>query len=574
MNRETVTTYIGLLATLLTPYALTAAATDGVPPSLSAGVVERQIAREYNLQQMSPQRDIPILEVDIPEEVLNIPSGLSVYVDHIVVQRNYPLFDKQIRELTSRYTHKELHGKDVVQLCYDIQRLYADAGYILAWVYPPVQRIDNHTLTIVVLEGTLTQIEVEGNTSYKTHYIERYFSHFQGEPINYNQLMKALLLLNENANLSAQAILRKGKETGEVDLVLKVQDSRPLGLSAGYNNWGSVSTGYNQLSSTFNMGNLATSGDNLTMMTSCGVPFTFYYLNPSYSIPLTGSGANLDLSYSFNYSKTLGSAYEAFDMASWTELASITYNQPLSRTRRFQAGMNVAFNFEQYKNLQQGATVSYDRLRVLSIGGSLDYTDSLKGRNTLNPTLNIGIPDILGGSSVFDPLCTRPGGGGRYFILTLNGQRIQPLLTDCMFVITASAQGTFNKIPTSVQYVVGGMGTVRGYAASIGIGDAGYCTNFEFYIPPPFFKNRMFKPMQQTWGNILQFLAFIDHAGVYTIKAVEGELPAAYLTSVGAGFRFYGPHNFSLSFDAGFPVMHQYKQFNSILYVRLNMNFL
>jgi hemolysin activation/secretion protein len=299
----------------------------------------------------------------------------------------------------------------------------------------------------------------------------------------------------------------------------------------------------------------------------------FYYVNPTYIIPLTGSGSSLQLSYTFSQSNTQGAAFEPYDLSSWTELASLSYDQPLVRTRKLEAGVNVSFNFEQYKNLQQGYTTSYDRLRVLSLGGSLDYTDSVSGRNILSGFLNVGIPDILGGSSVIDPLSSREGGGGRYYILTLNGQRIQPLLTDCMFVVTANAQGTFNKIPVSVQYVLGGMGTVRGYTASIAVGDVGYCANFEFYFPPPLLKNRMIKPMKKTWGEVLQILLFLDQGGLYTIDPVLSEISPAYLGSVGAGFRFYGPRNLSLSFDAGFPFMSQYKQFSSILYVRLNMDF-
>lgn len=570
MNRSVA--YLGLLTALVSPYALSAATLT--PPSLSAGVVERQIVREYNLQNLSPTRDIPILEVDVPREVLNIPSGISAYIKKVVLQKNYPILDKETDRVLSLYENRELNGDDLMRLCYEIQRIYAEEGYILTWVYPPVQRVDNGVLTINVLEGTLKEIEVQGNVSYKTRFIKSYFEKLQEGPVNYNELMKALLLVNQNSDIQVQAILRKGVDTGEVDLILRVQDKMPLHLSAGYNNWGSSSTTFNQLASTFTVGNIATSGDKFVGQVSCGVPFVFYYVNPSYTIPLTGSGSNLVLSYAFSQSNTQD--YKSFDLSSWSELASITYNQPLAATRRFQASINTSFNFNQYKNLQDGFTTSYDRIRAVNFGGMVDYTDSLSGRNVLSPSLSFGIPYILGGMDINnDPLCSRPGGGGRYFILTLNGQRVQPLLTDCMLVLTVGAQGTLNKIPTSVQYVLGGEGTVRGYTSAIAVGDNGYCANLEFYIPPPFLKNKPFRPMKTTWGQVLQLLAFIDHGGIYTLDSVPGEYPSAYLTSVGLGFRFYGPKNMSLSFDAGFPVQGgPYREFNSILYVRFNMDFL
>jgi hemolysin activation/secretion protein len=559
-------------ASLVIPYSLFGKGSEG-SPSISAGVVERQIQTEYNIETLSPHREIPLLEVDIPSEILDIPVGVSAYVKHIVVQREYPLFEDAMRSITSRYENRDLNGRDLVDLCYEIENLYAAHGYILAWVYPPTQRLEDYTLVINVVEGTLNAIQVVGNTSYSTKFIRRYFNHLQGSPINYNGLMKALLLVNENTDLSVQGILRKSEEVGCADLILEVEDRRPLRLSGGYNNWGSSTTTFNQMSSTFTMGNLATSGDKISMMTSFGIPAVFYYLNPSYIIPLTGSGSTLELSYTFSHSNTQGAEYKQYDLASWTELASVTYDQPLVRTRIMEAGINASFNFEQYKNLQQGFTTSYDRLRVLSLGGSIDYTDSISGRNIVSGFLNIGIPSILGGSSVVDPLSSRSGSGGRYCVLTLNGQRIQPLLTDCMFVITANAQGTFNKIPVSVQYVLGGMGTVRGYTASIAVGDVGYCANFEFYFPPPLLKNIKIGFLDKTWGDVLQLLVFLDQGGIYTIDPVLYEDSPAYLGSLGLGFRFYGPRNLSVSFDAGFPFMSQYKQFNSIFYVRLNMDF-
>lgn len=544
-------------------------------PSTSAGIIERQIQREFNLNTLSPEKELPVLEVDVPQEVLEIPAGISAYVKKINIQKHFPLFDEEISKIVAPFEDRELSGSDLMDLCEQIEKLYLTQGYILAWVYPPVQTLVDHVLTISILEGVLFHIEVEGNVSYKTRYILKFFDHLQGQPVRYDDLMKALLLVNENTDLSVEGILRKGREVGGVDLVLRVQDKRPATISAGYNNWGSSVTTFNQLSSYMNFGNLATSGDHLMLMSSVGAPAVFYYFNPIYSLPLNGSGARMDLSYLFSHSNTQGdSELEDLNLASWTQTASLTYRQPLTRSRNLSTDLFVSFAYQQFKNLQDGATTSYDKLPLLSVGGAIDYVDSVRGRNVVNATFNTGIPKILGGSKAVDPLSSREDAGARYFILNMNFQRVQPLLTDCMLLFTGTAQGTFNKIPTSIQYILGGMGTVRGYTSAIAVGDVGYCANVEFYIPPPFFKNKVFKPMKKTWGEVMQLLAFVDHGGIYTVDAVESELSPAYLTSVGAGLRFYGPRNLNISFDAGFPVMHQYKEFSSILYVRLNMDFL
>jgi len=67
-------------------------------------------------------------------------------------------------------------------------------------------------------------------------------------------------------------------------------------------------------------------------------------------------------------------------------------------------------------------------------------------------------------------------------------------------------------------------------------------------------------------------LCFVDHGAVYTNGKVSGEASPAYLTSVGAGFRFYGPRNLTIGLDAAFPITSLYKQFSSFIYFRINLN--
>ena len=84
----------------------------------------------------------------------------------------------------------------------------------------------------------------------------------------------------------------------------------------------------------------------------------------------------------------------------------------------------------------------------------------------------------------------------------------------------------------------------------------------------------MCKSMKKEWKDILQLVGFVDHGGVYTNTEVESEASPTYMTSVGAGLRLFGPWNLNISFDAGFPITNQDKQFNSILYVKVSLGIL
>jgi hemolysin activation/secretion protein len=543
------------------------------PPAGAAGVVEQEIQREYSVQDLSPQKEIPLLEIDVPQKTLNIPEGLSVTVENIRIEGNESLSVKELNQVLVPYLNREISGVEVKELCLQLQKKYVEKGFILARVYPPVQEVKDHTLIIQVVEGTLGSIEVTGNHYYKAKYIRKYFAHMQGKPINYNTMMRALLLANENADLGVGAIFKKGKEFGQVDLSIVAKDSLPFHIYTDYNTWGSNVTTYGRAGAKITGGNLSTNGDTLGIVGVVGTPpKDLYYINTTYSAPINANGMYFDLSYLYSHFEV--QQMTSLDLEGLTQIAGGRIRQALSRTRKFSSDIFVAFDYKQLKNEVLGQTGSFDRLRVLELGGKVDYFDSVKGRNLFNASCSIGIPYFLGGSSPIDSNSSREGAGGRFYILNMEYTRIQTLPADCFIFFSASGQGTFNKIPIPQQIYIGGMGTVRGYPLSVALGDTGYYGTLELHTPLPFVGNKYCDAIKKPWKDIFQLVGFVDHGGVYTNDEVESEVSPTYLTAVGAGIRFYGPWNFNVSFDAGFPLTDQYKLFENILYVKVTLGVL
>lgn len=540
------------------------------PPSGAAGVVEKEIQREYSVGELSPEKELPLLEVDVPEVQLDLPEGISVLINHIQLEGNDSLPSKEIYYLLLPYLGRELTGKDVKRLCLSLQELYVKRGYILARVFPPVQEIHDHSLTLQVVEGTLGSIEISGNRFYKSKYIRKYFAHLEGKPINYNDMMRALLLANENSDLGVGAIFKKGKEFGKVDLSIIVKDSLPVHASADYNTWGSNVTTYGRAGARVSGGNLATNGDMLSLIGVVGVPpKDLYYINSTYSAPINANGMNFDLSYLYSHFEV--QQLTALDLEGTSQIAGGRVRQALNRSRIFSTDVFVSFDYKQLKNEVLDQTGSFDRLRVLGLGGKIDYIDGVKGRNIFNVNFNIGIPYILGGSSPIDSQSSRQGAGGRFYILNLEYTRVQTLPWDTFLYFSGSAQGTFNKLPLPEQIYIGGMGTVRGYPLSVALGDIGYYGTLEFHAPIPGVSNIQCRRLNKAWKDIFQLVGFVDHGGVYTNSPVPSELSPTYLTSIGAGVRFYGPWNLNVSFDAGFPLTDRDKLFNNMLYVKVSM---
>lgn len=538
-------------------------------PDTAAGIIEKQLQQEFSLDKLPPDRSVPVLEIDIPENRLRLPQGIMTRINTVILEGNTVLPESAITDAFSEYIGRDLTGCDVQELCRLLECFYAKRGYIAARVYPPVQTIENQTLVLRALEGTLQNVRIEGNRYYKTSYLEKFFRNITGKPLNYNTLMRALLLINANMDCEAEGVLQKGSGIGEIDLIVRIQDDYPAHMNLGYNNWGSQYTSYNQMTSEIDIGNLATSGDLLTLMTAAAVPPVMYYLNPVYSIPFGGSGLRLNLSYLFTHSSI--QEEPKTKPSCWSEVGTALVVYPFLRSLTSDLDFSLDFSVKQYKNFVAEQTVSYDKLRVLSLGTQWSYLDFFRGRNFGFCFIRGAIPYLFNGSAPIDPESSRAGAGGRFFLCNLGYQRVQTLPWDTTLLITSSAQGTFNKLPLSEQFTIGGVGTVRGYRSAVASGDNGYCINTEWYLPIPGLKNKKFRG-NTLWKNTLQLLAFLDHGAVYNNDAVYSELSPAYLTGAGVGLRFYGPKNVNFSFDAAFPLTNTYKEFNSFLYVRVIVN--
>jgi hemolysin activation/secretion protein len=101
-----------------------------------------------------------------------------------------------------------------------------------------------------------------------------------------------------------------------------------------------------------------------------------------------------------------------------------------------------------------------------------------------------------------------------------------------------------NALPSSEQFSLGGMLSVRGYEQSQFIADNAFCGNFELYFPGfPFLKKI---------EDRAQFLLFWDVGYGANYQMGSSSFAHQFLSGVGPGFRYTIPPYFSLRADYGF----------------------
>lgn len=208
------------------------------PPVPSAGVVEREIEKEYEGKPLEPEKEVPAIQIDIPKEKLDMPLGKLVMVRQIEIRSNESIESEEIVSWVKEYLDRDLSLKDIYELCHVIDQHYAKEGYFLARAYPPPQSIVSDVLIIEVIEGKLGNVQVVGNKHYTESFIRSYFTCLQNKPLQYNDFLRALMLLNDNTDLTVGAVFEKGEKFGCADVILRVNDARPMHLYLNGNNYG------------------------------------------------------------------------------------------------------------------------------------------------------------------------------------------------------------------------------------------------------------------------------------------------------------------------------------------------
>jgi hemolysin activation/secretion protein len=506
---------------------------------------------------------MPVIQIDIPKERLEIPSGKTVFIKAIEIRGNESISTKEIQSWIQKYLNQELSLKNIYELCAVIDQHYTQKGYFLARAYPPPQDIENQTLVIEILEGKLGDVQVIGNQHYSEAFIKSYFASLQNKPLQYDQFLRALLLLNENSDLMAGAVFEKGKELGYADVILRVQDKRPIHLYLNGNNYGRNLTTNARVGGRFDWGNVLTQGDKFSVAEVVGFPVNaLYFTDVNYTVPLNRKGTSLEGAYLFSKFKI--EELTSLHLKGRTDIGTIKVNQAVLRRRSLSLDFFSYFDYKQIQNFVLGDRTSYDKLRVLTVGTLLDHFTPSQGRDYLTIRFAAGIPNFLGGLKPVDSDSSREGAGGRFFKWNIDYDRIQHLPKDWFFYFHGSGQLTPNKLTVPEQIYIGGSDTVRGFPLAVALGDNGYYLNFEFRLPPPFLADKKFFKLNKKWKEVIQFDAFLDHGGVF-LQSIEN----TFLWGSGVGARVMGPWNLTFSIDVGFPLNHRSLTRGAFTYIKV-----
>lgn len=467
-------------------------------------------------------------------------SEKTLRVDSFDVTGNTILSDEEIRTVVSSFEGRDLTLAQMKEAANRLTDLYRSKGYLLVRALVPKQNFGSGPVTIQVVEGKVGTVTVEGAKHYDAEWVQKHIDaalvdgNFQAD-----EFQRRLLLLNDHSDLKAQALLKPGAEKGTADIVVKVEDERPIHFGFDYNNFGIPETGQHRFGLTFDAGNLFTQGDGFrfrgVLQTPTDDTSTFFQLR--YATPVNLNGTRVGVEYQRGSFSSGDGLAQILDVRGDADIISGFASHALVRNLNHSSDLALTLSHKSVRNDIFG---NVPLAREDYMAARLDYRGDwrdVKGRTLAAVSLTKG----FGGDGGI--LVSNPRADDDFTKINFDALRIQNLSPSFYGVLRGSGQLSFNSLYSIEQFALGGISTVRGFTQAELLGDSGYAVSGEL----------RWSPIVDN-PEIFQVVTFIDHGGVDIKNKFVGELPESSLTGVGFGFRSSLTENTHLTLDVGFPI--------------------
>ncbi|MEM6884377.1 MAG: ShlB/FhaC/HecB family hemolysin secretion/activation protein [Verrucomicrobiota bacterium] len=460
------------------------------------------------------------------------------------------------------YFGQPLSLKSLNELVRDIIIYYRDNDYPVVDVIVPEQEITNGTVQLVVVEGRVDDVEVEGNKWFATRTLKGQVRVQSGDRIRATRLLKDVSWLNRNPFRSVDLVFAPGEELGTTDVIFRTQDRFPVRFYAGYEDSGNDITGDERWVLGFNWGDAFWQGHQLNYQYTASSNFQDIGAHSaSYVVPLPWRHT-LTAFVSFVESETQIPGTTPFNLQGNSAQAGIRYTIPLPEIENYQHELFAGFDWKQSDSSLEFGVVPVTA-NTTDVGQFLyGYRGTLPdshGVTSLDVQVVHSPGDWFPHQNDADYRATRAQARAEYTYMRLKLSRLTKLPWEFSLYNEFNWQLANVSLLSSEQLGFGGYNSIRGYdERELSNTDKGWFIRNELRTPPISISQLFSKPFGSNWANDqLQFLVFWDYGiaqsnnGLVT-RADGNTLRTVYMSGIGPGIRYSIGNYLSIRADYAF----------------------
>lgn len=395
-------------------------------------------------------------------------------------------------------------------------------------VMMPEQDISTGTVQVLVLEGRLGKVAVEGNQWFPQQSYIAAIRTKPGEVIAGKQVLSDIGWLNQNPFRQVDLVYARGDAPGKTDIILRAQDRKPWRVYGGIDDTGNELTDQLRLNLGINAGDLFHRGYQANYQLSASPDFNKMVSHAaSFVVPFPwrdtltvfGSYATSTPDLPDNLFVLEGKAWQI----------SGRYQMPLPETETLQHEVTFGLDIKTTNNdLAFGGTqVLAQSTEIIQLLGAYGAHRAWENGSTTSADLTFALSPggITDRNSDKAYRATRSYASAQYSYANLHVEQVIPLASGITWNLRGTLQWASTNLLPSEQLGLGGVASVRGFEEREVNGDSGL--QFSSQWTSPVIK-------QSNVPGDLRVLAFIDGGQARINEPVPGERDVVNI--LGAGF--------------------------------------
>lgn len=439
-------------------------------------------------------------------------TGISFEVTEIRVTPSKLLTAEEIRKAVH---FKGAGNTTVAELTAMVDRLnalYKEKHILTAQAVLPPQTVKDGVVYIRLIEGTYGNTTVAGNHRIDTETLLHRIHGKTGDLVDVDRLEDELRLYNTTNTYQVQAELVPGEREGTSDLHLVLQEKKnPLTSFIFADNTGQKESGRYRIGAYSEYRGIG--GHDASFSVSPVWTEGIWGGSVLYDTPWGHYGTRAQISYSRNLVDIIDGAFKEYDMKANSNDFAISITHPMNVTPFSKVDFFLEGHRKWSDTEYSGMELANSVTRTLKAGFSARSFD--------DTGLWFAMASVTGYDS--DDRVNNRENNGSYYSAYL--MRRQNLKDDQYLLCRLYGQYTaFTALPSTEQFTLGGMSSVRGYKESILSGDKGWFAGLEYGFP--------ISSDHRTWRGFL----FLDHGVAYNNFSTK--TTRDYLTSTGLGIEY------------------------------------
>jgi hemolysin activation/secretion protein len=375
---------------------------------------------------------------------------------------------RDLQSLAEKYEQREISLGDLYQLVEEINQRYKALGYITAIAILTQQRIKDGIVKILLIEGKVGEVKLKGNDATNEDYILERIELPEGKAPNLIELDNQLQWFNGSNDAKLSIQLEAGKAAGTTDFQISVEEPDRHQFIFTGDNAGREDTGEFRAGLGYTNTSVTGRRDAFSFFTMASKSSQTALLQ--YGFPLNRLGTRLSAYYNTHRLKVTEGDLNDFNIEGKADYFGVTLTQPVIMKARFKQDVMLDIQKQNSKTTILGVEFVNDSEQRISLGTGLTY---------------YGVGEVF----YFKPIYVQ----GQYKGLfeSKNARRIkadfiwqkQDSRRNIYSVTSALQKGLSDYLPSSDQFYLGGMYSIRGYRESILSADSGLSANLEARFP-------------------------------------------------------------------------------------------